>query len=102
MESDLKEIRTKVFKLQTNTQENLAVINNKIDDILDDLRSFTVVADKLKTEIQTIHLQNARQSSDLKKNNETYGKVIVLEDKMDKLQTITRSVLGEMRKKTHG
>lgn len=103
MESDLKEVRTKMFKLQTNTQESLSLINKKIDDIIDDLRAFTVSADRLKSEIQTIHIQNAKQSSDLKKNNETYGKVILLEDKVDKLQTITRSVLGEMRnKKTQG
>lgn len=103
MESDLKEIRSKVFKLQTNTQESLAVINQKLDTIEEDLRSFSVSADRLKTEIQTLHIRNAAQESNDKKLSETYGKVVVLEDKLERIQSATRSVISELRlRKTQG
>jgi len=103
MEGDLKEIRTKVFKIHINTQESLAVINEKLSGIQDDLRSFSVAADKLKNEIQTLHVRNAKQTGDTKKADETFGKVILLEDKFEKLQSATKSVLSELRnKKTHG
>ena len=97
MESDLKDIRTKVFKLHTNTTESLAVINEKLDSINDDLRAFTIVSDKLKTEIQNLHIDNASKSSTIKKADEAFGKVLVLEGRLDKIQSATRTVLSELK-----
>jgi len=99
----LKSVGQKVFKLQVNTQEQLAVINSKLSDVLDDLRSFSTTADKLKTEIQELHIKNAVSGGSVNKINETFGKVIVLEDRFDKLHSATKSVLNELKnKKTHG
>ena len=98
----MKSVGQKVFKLQVNTQEQLAVINNKLSDIKDDLIGLTVSADKLKTEITNIQIKGSSKEMDAKRVQETFNKVIVLEDKVrsfEKMHTITQNVLSELRTK---
>lgn len=102
IEGDIGTIREKVYKLEVNTESRLAAIQTKLGDIKDDLIGLSNSAGNLKRDIQDLTLKQARDSLDDKKVVETFGKVIVLEEKaksFEKMHGITQSVLHDLKLK---
>jgi len=66
-----------IFKETSSTA--LTTLNTKTQEIKENLTGMSTVIDRLKTEMQQVHIQNAKL--DPKEVKENFGRVILLEEK---------------------
>ena len=96
----ISSINTKLFQFKEKTENQLKIMSDKITDTKDDMRGLLNSMSTLKKEIQDIHISHAK--IDLNQIKETYGKVIVLEERskaFERMHLQTAKELGEIKKK---
>ncbi len=64
----------------------LTTLNTKTQEIKDNITGMSTVIDRLKTEMQQVHIQNAK--IDPKEIKENFGRVILLEEKSRASDTV--------------
>lgn len=88
IEENIKDIKSKVYKLEDKTNNHLSSIDKKLDSMEHDTNGIIKVisqmhlkTDKIQENVTNLKLNYA--SSNIGRVNETHGKVIVLEERLN-------------------
>lgn len=102
---EISKIGIKLFQFQTKTENQLKNIADSVRDTKDDMRGVHSAMSTLKKEIQDIHISHAK--IDVPMIKETFGKVIVLDEKsrsFERMHMLTAREIEKLknRKTTEG
>ncbi len=102
---EISKIGNRLFQFQVKTENNFKTVIDTVKETRDDMKGVHAAMSTLKKEIQDIHINHAKIDVPLIK--ETYGKVIVLDEKsrtFERMHMLTAREIEKLknRKSTEG
>lgn len=94
IETSASDLGKNFFSFREKTATQLEVLNQTAKQAAGDISGITVSLDKLKSEMQQVHIQNAKL--DPKEVKENFGKVIMLDERSRAFESMHRMTAKEI------